>query len=41
MTSPATYRKIAEELYISEETIRTHAKNILGKLQAPTERRLS
>lgn len=35
MATPATYREIAEQLFVSEETIRTHAKNILGKLQQP------
>lgn len=35
MATPATYREIAGQLFVSEETIRTHAKNILGKLQQP------
>ncbi|MCB9098523.1 MAG: response regulator transcription factor [Anaerolineales bacterium] len=35
MATPATYREIAEKLFVSEETIRTHAKHILGKLQQP------
>ena len=35
MATPATYREIAEQLYVSEETIRSHAKHILGKLQQP------
>ncbi|MDH5507727.1 MAG: response regulator transcription factor [Anaerolineae bacterium] len=30
-----TYRQIAEELCVSEETIRSHAKNILSKLNQP------
>jgi len=35
MATPATYKQIAVKLYVSEETIRTHAKHILGKLQQP------
>ncbi len=35
MATPATYKQIAAKLYVSEETIRTHAKHILGKLQQP------
>ncbi|RME79073.1 MAG: DNA-binding response regulator [Chloroflexi bacterium] len=35
MATPATYRQIAEQLVVSEETIRSHAKNILNKLQQP------
>ena len=35
MASPATYREIGEQLSISEETVRTHAKNILSKLDEP------
>lgn len=35
MSTPATYREIAERLFVSEETIRSHAKHILGKLQQP------
>ena len=35
MATPATYREIAEKLFVSEETIRSHAKHILGKLQQP------
>ena len=35
MATPATYREIAEQLFVSEETIRTHAKHILGKLHQP------
>lgn len=35
MASPATYREIAEQLFVSEETIRSHAKHILSKLQQP------
>jgi DNA-binding NarL/FixJ family response regulator len=31
MASPATYREIASHLSISEETVRSHAKNILRK----------
>jgi DNA-binding NarL/FixJ family response regulator len=35
IATPATYREIAEKLFVGEETIRSHAKNILGKLQQP------
>ncbi|MFQ5614128.1 MAG: response regulator [Anaerolineae bacterium] len=35
MATPATYREIAEELFITEATVRSHAKNILSKLQQP------
>lgn len=35
MSTPATYREIAERLFVSEETIRSHAKHILSKLQQP------
>jgi NarL family two-component system response regulator LiaR len=35
MATPATYREIAEKLFVSEETIRSHAKHILSKLQQP------
>ncbi len=35
MATPATYREIAEHLFVSEETVRSHAKRILSKLQQP------
>jgi DNA-binding NarL/FixJ family response regulator len=35
MATAATYREIAEKLFVSEETIRSHAKHILSKLQQP------
>jgi DNA-binding NarL/FixJ family response regulator len=35
MASPNTYRQIAQQLSVSEETIRSHAKNILDKLGQP------
>ncbi len=35
MCTPATYKQIAVSLRISEETVRTHAKNILEKLKQP------
>jgi DNA-binding CsgD family transcriptional regulator len=35
MSTAATYREIGEELFISEETVRSHAKNILAKLEQP------
>lgn len=35
MASPNTYRQIAAQLNVSEETIRSHAKNILEKMKQP------
>lgn len=35
MATPATYREIADVLSLSEETVRSHAKNILAKLKQP------
>jgi DNA-binding NarL/FixJ family response regulator len=35
MATAATYREIGEQLFIGEETVRTHAKNILAKLEQP------
>lgn len=35
MATPNTYRQIASQLNVGEETIRTHAKSILEKLQQP------
>jgi DNA-binding NarL/FixJ family response regulator len=35
MATPNTYREIASNLFVSEETIRSHAKRILSKLQQP------
>jgi DNA-binding NarL/FixJ family response regulator len=35
MATAATYREIGEQLFIGEETVRTHAKNILAKLDQP------
>ncbi len=35
MASPNTYRQIAGQLNVSEETIRSHAKSILDKLGQP------
>ena len=35
MATPATYREIAAQLVVSEETVRSHAKRILSKLQQP------
>ncbi len=35
MASPNTYRQIAQQLSVSEETIRSHAKSILDKLGQP------
>ncbi len=35
MATPATYREIAKKLFVSEETIRSHAKHILSKLEQP------
>ncbi len=35
MASPSTYRQIAQQLSVSEETIRSHAKSILDKLGQP------
>ena len=35
MATPNTYRQIALQLGVSEETIRSHAKNILEKMKQP------
>jgi len=35
MSTPNTYRQIARQLSVSEETIRSHAKNILEKMKQP------
>ena len=35
MGTAATYREIGEQLFIGEETVRTHAKSILSKLGQP------
>lgn len=35
MASPNTYKQIASRLNVSEETIRSHAKNILEKMKQP------
>ena len=35
MASPNTYKQIAAQLCISEETVRSHAKNILEKMKQP------
>ncbi len=35
MATAATYREIGQKLFISEETVRSHAKNILAKLNQP------
>ena len=35
MASPATYRDIGGQLFISEETVRSHVKGILAKLHQP------
>lgn len=35
MASPNTYKQIAAQLCVSEETIRSHAKNILEKMKQP------
>lgn len=35
MATPAIYREIGEQLYISEETVRTYAKRIFSKLDQP------
>ena len=35
MSTPNTYKQIAEQLSISEETVRSHAKSILEKLKQP------
>ena len=35
MATPNTYKQIATQLSVSEETIRSHAKNILEKMKQP------
>ena len=35
MATAATYREIGEQLHIGEETVRSHAKSILAKLEQP------
>lgn len=35
MATTATYREIGRQLFVSEETIRSHAKSILAKLEQP------
>jgi DNA-binding NarL/FixJ family response regulator len=35
MATAATYREIGQQLFISEETVRSHTKNILAKLNQP------
>ncbi len=35
MATPATYREIGSQLFISEETVRSHVKGILAKLHQP------
>jgi len=35
MATPSTYKQIALQLCVSEETIRSHAKNILEKMKQP------
>src|SRR6266498_1581692 len=35
MATPNTYRQIASQLNVSEETVRSHAKNILEKMKQP------
>lgn len=35
MATPNTYRQIAKQLSIGEETVRSHAKNILEKMRQP------
>jgi len=35
MASPNTYKQIAAQLNVSEETVRSHAKNILEKMRQP------
>ncbi len=35
MATALTYREIGKQLYISEETIRSHVKSILAKLEQP------
>lgn len=36
IATSATNKAIAEQLHVSEETVRTHVKNILRKLEQPT-----
>jgi ATP/maltotriose-dependent transcriptional regulator MalT len=39
MATSSTYREIANQLVVGEETVRTHAKNILHKLDQPDRRK--
>jgi ATP/maltotriose-dependent transcriptional regulator MalT len=39
MATSSTYREIASQLVVGEETVRTHAKNILHKLEQPDRRK--
>ena len=35
MSTPNTYKQIASQLNVSEETVRSHAKNVLEKMKQP------
>jgi DNA-binding NarL/FixJ family response regulator len=35
LATPATYRQIGQKLFITEETVRSHVKSILTKLEQP------
>jgi DNA-binding NarL/FixJ family response regulator len=39
LASPRTYRQIAADLSLSEETVRSHVKSVLRKLKQPDRAR--
>jgi DNA-binding NarL/FixJ family response regulator len=39
LTTPLTVKEIGAELFVSENTVKTHARNIYRKLSSPSPRR--